>query len=456
MGDNMINKDGEHLKKKELQIKAVQAWTKAGCIGTLEAATGFGKFFASFLAISTTVDPGDTRPILVLAEVTNREQTMWSDMEKYRRIYGEDLADMHTFEFACYQSAWKWSGRNYKMVISDEVHDSCSLKYSMFYKNNTYDKLLGLSATVDSAALIDPSNPFSKTKGELLKEIAPICYTYTAEEGRNEGVLPPLNVYVINHKIDTVNKTVQGGSKSKGIFMQTEKAALEYVDKMLQTSYGIQNRSRREVLINIWIRKRASLLYSLPSKIEEAKKVVSLFQDYKNRFIVFGNHLKTLHTILPGKVVASKNEEGKAQSLRENTHIIESFNKGFIDSIGSFKKLKQGENLVDLDAAIITSYYSKKKDLVQQLGRLRFRDGFIGTAIIFKTVGSREEEWFFKMTEDMDRTKFLYFDGVGQFEKFVKDRKGEITFPTYVQGSTTPTQTPSITPSPEDINLNDY
>ena len=74
----------KHLKKEEFQQAAVQAWIKKGGKGTVEAATGSGKNFVSFLAIQSIVDPGDERPILLLAETTNREDTYFEDLAKNR------------------------------------------------------------------------------------------------------------------------------------------------------------------------------------------------------------------------------------------------------------------------------------------------------------------------------------------------------------------------------------
>mgnify|MGYP002684185793 FL=1 len=95
--------------------------------------------------------------------------------------------------------------------------------------------------------------------------------------------------------------------------------------------------------------------------------------------------------MVPGGVISSRNSEKK------NTEIRDMFDKGEIKNIASFKKLKQGANLSNLDNIIITSYYSSTKDLIQRVGRLRKAGKRVGNVIILVTKGTKEEDWFLKM-----------------------------------------------------------
>lgn len=420
----------KHLKKEEFQQAAVQAWIKKGGKGTVEAATGSGKNFVSFLAIQSVVDPGDERPILLLAETTNREDTYFEDLAKYEEIYKVDLKNAHNWEFACYQSAYKWEGRDYKMVIADEIHDSLTIKYSEFYFNNNFDKIIGLSATVDRQAKIDSSDPECiTTKGDLLKEIAPVCFTYNMDSARKEGVLPPLNLYVINHQLDSTKKTIKGGSQRSGYFMQTEAAAYSYRENKFLSSLRLPENVKKYA-IRTAVQARSSLMYELPSKTEAVKKLVDTLSS-KFRTIVFGNSLPELHKICPDSVVASKDSENKVQKEETNKEIIRRFQEEETNLIGSFKKMKQGENLKNLDMVVLHSYYSKDKDYIQRIGRLRFRDNFIATAVVFRTQGTVEQKWFKAMTESLDISNALYFDGVDHFLQFVKNNNFQITVPQF-------------------------
>jgi len=417
-----------HKQKEKIQSEAFNAWLKSGYKGTIEAATGTGKNFISFLAIQAC-DLEDERPILVLAEATDRERTYFEDLEKFESIYSVDIRTTHTIEFACYQSAYKWEKKDYKLVIADEFHDSLTLKYSRFYYNNNYSWIMGLSATVDRYSKIDPEDDFSATKGELLDEIAPVCYVYDMDKARKEEVLPPLNVYVVNHKLDDLKKTIDGGTKAKP-FKTTEFRHYTYLESKLRTARYIKNSKSRDFTYSMFTRKRADFLYNLPSKVIEAKKLKEFLEKNEYRTLFFANSLKQLHDIVPGAVIASKDAEGNTQKKDVNDKIMDRFQNNDIQTVGSFKKLKQGANLNDLDVVCLLSYYSKDKDYIQRVGRLRFRKNFIATVIIFRTIGTKEDSWFKKMTEKFDMNNALYFDNVDHFTSFMANKKG-ITMPQF-------------------------
>jgi len=57
--------------------------------------------------------------------------------------------------------------------------------------------------------------------------------------------------------------------------------------------------------------------------------------------------------------------------------------------------------LKDLDNCVIMSYYSKEKDLIQRIGRLR-NNGEIGRIFILVTASTQEEVWYKRMTETLN------------------------------------------------------
>jgi ERCC4-related helicase len=117
-----------------------------------------------------------------------------------------------------------------------------------------------------------------------------------------------------------------------------------------------------------------------------------LISNIPGKTIVFGNSLSALESITPN-VVSSNNTDKQNDVIRKN------FDTGKTNIIASFKKLKQGANLVGLDNVIIHSYYSKSKDLIQRIGRLR-QNGEIGRVFIFVTFGTQESKWYDMMFED--------------------------------------------------------
>ncbi|MAH47093.1 hypothetical protein CMI37_14795, partial [Candidatus Pacearchaeota archaeon] len=128
-----------------VQSEALNAWIKLGQKGTIEVITGLGKTKIAMSAIKLL--PKDSK-ILFLAEVKDRELELEREQEKWG-VKDWDIT------FSCYQSAYKWKDTEWDFVIADEIHDSLTPVYSRFYRNNKYDSIMGLSATIDEKAVVE-------------------------------------------------------------------------------------------------------------------------------------------------------------------------------------------------------------------------------------------------------------------------------------------------------------
>tara|TARA_R110002126_G_scaffold159053_4_gene306387 strand:+ start:104 stop:1261 length:1158 start_codon:yes stop_codon:yes gene_type:complete len=369
-------------KRQEIQEKALKSWELSGKQGTLELITGLGK---TKIALDAVRKFPKNAKILFLAEVTDREIELENEQQKWG-LLGYDI------KFACYQSAYKWKDTEWDLVIADEIHDSLTQQYSKFYTNNKYKAIMGLSATVDRKAIVDEEEQVFK--GHLLDKIAPVCYTYGIDEGQEDGTSRKLDVYVINHKLDIHNKSMIAGTKAKP-FKVTEFAGYNYWDQQFRSSLFLPE-DIKLFKIRTTSASRAKVLYELPSKISACKELLA---GIGGKTIIFGNSLNALTNITPN-VVSSKNTDKKNEKIRND------FDKGKINTIGSFKKLKQGANLVGLDNCIIHSYYSKSKDLIQRIGRLR-NNGKVGRIFIFVTFGTQECVWYDKMFEGIDSLNII-------------------------------------------------
>lgn len=400
----------ENIEKKDkVQRDALSAWESQGKKGTCEIITGLGKTFIALHALYTMPKNKDLH--LFLAETTTRETDLQNDILKYNKIFNRDVYNDYNLRFFCYQSAYKWKGKEFGLIIADEIHDSLSPAYSQFYFNNSYKAIIGLSATVDKSTQYEVDG-VAYSKGDLLKKIAPICFAYGLKKAKVEETTRDLDIYVILNKLDEVNKTVKAGSKEKPFF-QTEKQAYDYWDTQHKRAFFILDPELKSLKIRITATKRSNILYNLKSKIPIVRKLL----DYvDSKTIVFGNSLDALLQITPN-VVSSRNKED------ENKRIREDFEKGKIQTIGSFKKLKQGANLAGLDNCIMMSYYSTNKDLIQRIGRLR-DNGKKGNIFILLTQGTQEEVWLNKMLENVKHLNIIYCENV---ESVIKKLNKSVT-----------------------------
>lgn len=386
--------------KNKVQQNALQAWIKADKIGSCEIITGLGKTILALHALYTM--PKNNKLHLFLAEQVDRQTDLIKDINKYNQIFNRDVLNDYNLQFQCYQTVYKWKNKEIGLVIADEIPDSLSPSYSEFYFNNTYDAIIGLSATINrKIEYVDKSNKVF-TKGDLLDKIAPVCFKYTMNQGQIEGTSRKLNIYVINHELDEINKTVKSGSIKKS-FYQTEKEAYSYWDKVFKRSLFLdENEEVKNLKIRLASNKRKDILYKLDSKIIVIKE---LLKHINGQSIIFGNNLDSLLKIT-SNVVSSRNNVSKNNLIRNN------FDLGKIKIIGSFKKLEQGANLNQLDNVILHSYYGVEGKIIQRLGRNRMNGDKVGSVFVLVTKDTQEEKWWSNATENMTEFNIINCDNI--------------------------------------------
>lgn len=395
--------------KDKIQKKALNKWLENDKNGTAELATGVGKTILALHALYT-MDKNDSIH-LFLAETTERKKDLLKDIKLFNKLFNCDVVNDYNIKFYCYQTVYKWKDRKFGLVIADEIHDSLSPKYSEFYLNNNYKALIGLSATVDRKTKYEDNGDIY-TKGQLLDRICPVIFKYNINDSQLAGVSRKLNIYIINHQLESVEKTVKAGNLKKS-FLQTEKASYDYWDKEHKRSWFIEDKELKDLKIRITSHKRSSLLFNLPSKIDIVKQLI---KEINGKTIIFGNSLESLLKITPN-VVSSKNDEKKNDLIRYN------FDNDKTNIIASFKKLKQGANLDKIDNCIIHSYYGVEKDIIQRVGRLRQNGDKVGNVFILLTKNTQEEMWFNKMMENMNDFTIINCDNIEDCIKKYKENE---------------------------------
>jgi len=389
-------------KKDKVQKAALNEWIKYGKVGTAEISTGIGKTFLALHALYT-MPRNDGKLHLFLAETVDRERDLLKDILLYNQIFKRDVFYDYNLDFHCYQTVFKWTGFHFGLVIADECHDSLSEAYSLFYKHNTYDALLGLSAKIDRSTKYTIDGVII-TKGELLDKIMPIIFTYSLEDGLNDGLSRKLNIHIIFHELDDVVKNVKAGSLKKP-FYQTEQASYNYWNNQHVLAWHELNQEEKERKIRLTSYRRSRLLFELPSKVRVVNKILTKII---GPTLLFGNSINALKQVTPNVITSKLKQE-------ENDEIRNNFEKGIIWLIGSFKKLKQGANLTKLDNIILMSYYSTEKDIIQRFGRLRTNEDKDGNVFIILTKNTQEEIWFNKMMRGTDKYNKIYYENINEF-----------------------------------------
>ena len=391
--------------KDRIQKEALVKWLENEKKGVVILPTGVGKTILALHALYT-MDKNDLTHVF-LAETTERKKDLLNDIKLYNKLFNVDVTNDYNLKFYCYQTVYKWKDKEFGLVIGDECHDSLSPKYSQFYFNNKYQAFIGLSATIDRKTKYEENGQIF-TKGDILDKIASIVFKYSINEAQKDNVSRKLNIYVINHQLEEVEKTVKAGNLKKS-FLQTEKASYDYWDKEHKRSWFIEDQELKALKIRITSHKRSNLLFNLPSKVNIIKQLINTIN---GKTIIFGNSLDALLKIT-SNVVSSRNTEDK------NNYIRDQFDKNLIQTIGSFKKLRQGANLKDLDNCILHSYYSSEVHAIQQWGRLRQNGDKVGNVFILLTKDTQEEIWADKMLKNMTDFNMIYCNSLQEcIEKY--------------------------------------
>lgn len=405
-----------NIQKEKIQQESHEAWLNNGKIGTVEQATGTGKTFVAFRCI-LSMPKGSN--VLFLAETVVRQNTVLKDAQEYKKFYGVDPLKDYKFKFATYQGAYKYTLFDYfpnakpenTIVVMDEIHDILSDRRIEFVNNSMivtkqnpigfqWFPKLGLSATIDRKTeyLIQGQEV---TKFDLLKTFCPVVYTYSLQESMDNKTTRDIKFFVLKHELDSANANIKVTAKGQS-FKTTEKANYAHLDKYVREAMFAKYKdeaSKKQRVLQV-ATTRARFLYSLPSKIKSCKELVSKL---KGKTLVFGQDSKSLLDICPTSIVADNPNYVKD---------LADFKAGNTMLTGANKILKQGENIPHLDNIILFAYYSKNKDFIQMVGRLR-QDKEVGNVIVYVTSGTQEEKWFDKMTEELS-APFIYCSNLKQ------------------------------------------
>jgi superfamily II DNA or RNA helicase len=358
-------------KIDDIQKEAHWHWdTARRRSNTLEMCTGSGKSKVAIDIVTNELLFGKYSEFKVLLLVPTRKLRDNNWREEFNKWGHKDFYYKHV-QTECYATAYKFKDHYYDFVIADEIHNSLSENYSEFYKNNGFRFLLGLSATVDY---------------DDVRPIAPVCFTYTLDQGIEDGVISPYRLHILEHKLEERIANIRAGSKSYGFWMQTEVGAYKYKTKRISRS-GNKKFARLD---------RMRFLWTLKSKIDPCKKILKKLKEEGKRVVLFSGSKDMIDLLTPHGMHSGKTD-------KENDEVYDAFNSKDISIIGSAKKLKEGHNLTEVDAIVIVSYSSSELDFVQRLGRgLRYSPNKQADVYIFKTKGTQEEDWFNKMSKGMD------------------------------------------------------
>lgn len=391
----MKNQNTTHVKKmgniyevkdKE-QRKALNLWAKHDFIGSIIAGTGFGKSRCGVLAIKKLLQPAERALVLV---PTTQLQDQFK--EEFKKWGAGDVLN-HT-DIMCYQSAYKLEAMHYAIVVCDEIHLGISPQYRKFFENNTYDRLLCMTATI----------PEEEEYMHYLHNLAPVRYNITLDECVTLGLVAPYEVLCIPVSLNKEDQTKYRKANSKFVQAKYRIGGFNtFDDAKAILAKKIPGDAGAAKMFFDAIRERKQVVQHASSKIEKAQELVNEHNDAKILVFSGSNSFSdSMGDALGGLVYHS----GLSKGRREK--VLQRFESKSERILCSTKALNQGFNVPDASIGIIAGLDSKSLPLIQRVGRLlRLNKDKIGKIYILYVEGSQEEKWVKKATKPLTNVTWL-------------------------------------------------
>lgn len=345
--------------KDTIQKEVLKSWWESKCIGTIEAATGFGKSRVGILAVSYFAKNFNYNLKVLIIVPTDALKNEWKEeFKKWKEVKAFD----NCVQVECINTARKFSNQTYDLVICDEIHNY--IKGSVnnkFFKNNKYDRILGLSATIEDN-LID-----------YLNVIAPICYTLTLYEAVELGLVSEFTVYNLPVSLTALENK--------------EYIRLSNIIKYSWQTYNIHSWKN--------ISARKNILYNAKAKIKALEKVINMF-DKNSHGVVFSmtkEYSNVVKKKLGDKCLAHHSGISKKTRINNLKKFADGRTK--VKILSSAKTLDEGVNLPRLQYGVLMSSSSKIKQNHQRVGRcIRIgKDGKHAIIIRIYCKNTQEEQW---------------------------------------------------------------
>ena len=390
--ESIMTKQINKIRDEE-QKKALNNWATNNYIGSIIAGTGFGKSRCAIMASNHILDNLDGNKILLLVPTVQLQGQFREEFHKW------DLEHcLDNVEILCYQSAYKLKDKHYDLVVCDEIHLGLSPEYRKFFENNTYDKILCMTATL----------PEELEYKQILATLSPTIYNISLDECVAKGIVSPYKIYC---------KPVSLTSTEKDDYKKVHNQFLYYKYKLGQ--FDAFNEAKRilgdksagpaekQAAVQFYrcIRQRKKIVDFAANKITGFQKLV--LNNLDNKILAFSgandftDQLCASVSPLSASYHSKKTKKQKEQALKD-------FKAGTINVLCSTKALNQGLDIPDANVGIICGLTSKALSMIQRVGRLiRFQEGKVGDIYILYVENSQEEKWLKNAVKSLNNVNWL-------------------------------------------------
>ncbi len=368
--------------KHQEQMKILAAWAKAGFKATAIAPTGVGKSRVIAIAAGEHIRRQPTEKWLVVVPTEHiRDVEIPENFMKWG--YGNE-GNMITVE--CIQSSYHRTKEHWNGLVVDEVHRLLTPEYSKLLENNTFDKILCLSATIP------------RDKEEMLDQYGiPVVYRLSVEEALSKGLISSYRIFNLpvkftveeKKKYDVIQQNytyyekILGGQhkafKTAGEFRLLNLHTFDYVAAYAKDSMDCK--TIQEFKLKIAEMKDASfrfyrlmgsrkqLCFNAVNKAVMTKAIVDKFPD--RRGIYFSESIKSAEDVcsLIGGEISVSFHSKMSDKVRAENMLAFSDKGGKIKFLCAARAVNEGVNVPDCSLGICGSGPSTALHDIQRRGR---------------------------------------------------------------------------------------
>jgi len=323
-------------------------------------------------------EDGEGRGIVLVPTVQLRDQFE----EEFSKWGYEDVVDL--IDFVCYQSAYKLKDNHYNIVVCDEVHLGLSPEYRKFFENNTYDRLLCMTATLPEE---------NEYKLHLFK-LAPTVYRISLDQCVAMGLVSPYDIVCVPIKLTDEEQKEYKSINKKFVYWKYQLGQFGAFDaaKAIMANKNASAKDKQAAArFYACIRDRKKIVDFASNKVAQLQKLV--IQNLDSKMLVFGGANAFTDTLCDATQPFSVSyHSGKTKKQRENA-LLE-FKEGNKNVLCSTKALNQGLDVPDASVGVVCGLTSKALPMIQRIGRLiRFQEDKKGRIYILYVKDSQEEKW---------------------------------------------------------------
>lgn len=336
------------MTRDKRQLSFVYKFKMNRGVGTLLAATGFGKTFCALIILSKMykINPNTTCLIVVPTENLKKQWKYKIKQNSYTKC------EVSVINTACKLTKY------YDIIILDEVHlYGGEVFKGIFDIPRKY--ILGLTATIDKYSEV----------AKLIKQHAPVIDEISLQECKDNQWVAEFEVY--NLPVEFTPKEKAEYNKVEYTYRKAEQIlggkfeAFERANLWKEST----NIEEKKVAFLYWtaMQKRKRIIINAENKVKLAIEILNKFSDKKA--LVFSESIKIAEAVQKGLGNKCKVYHSKLPT-HEQARILKIFNEtNEITAISSVRALNAGTDIPECSLGVVTGGNSKEIEDIQRTGR---------------------------------------------------------------------------------------